>query len=757
MGRHGRSKWFAARAAQPGAETTTEPPVGQRPLDRGAFEWDSLGPFNIGGRSTSLAVDPRNSKRVILGTAGGGVWETRDSGKHWTYIWDDQTETLNIGSVAFDPRNSDILYAGTGEANLSGDSYPGTGLYRREGQGAWKKIGQAGGATPEVPKRIGAIAADPFSTRGHIFVGSATTMDGELSGLYEGREDESGGWTWTFVTGFAFGDALPPPGQPPLPISPPYQCHSVLFHPKKKGTLFVTVNLRGWRSGIWRRKASGEWEHLTRGLPPPDSFGRTSLAISAAQPELMWAYAAHRRGSFLGVFISVDSGGNWCSMGGDHFRDERQFEYTNCIAVHPDNADFAICGSVDLHRTQDGGLNWELVTEWNLPEEDPHYTHADHHALAVTQEGWVYDANDGGMAFSRNFGFTWEPRQTGLVTTMFYDVDVSPANADGIAGGAQDNGTLIHDAGEPKGQFLAVRGGDGGWTVYNPDDEKGNRIWGSSQNVDIGVADADADWSDATPDGLTSEEQDATWLSFIAMDTSEGRLDPRPVFLGTTRIWRTRNDGGHWDPVSHHLDGSPVTAIEIADMNPRYIFAGTQDGGVFRSMDGGNSWSEDVAGIELPRGLITRIESHPDNHNHLLLTMGSTKRLGEAEAMRLRELKEFQSHVYLSTDAGRSWRNADPQRLLPDVPHGCVTFETVEPYRAFVATDMGVFRGIWSAENQGYSWAPVIGNLPNSMVTDIVYHAKSHTLTAATYGRGIWRLALEPPARRKAKKKVARK
>ena len=746
MSRAGRSQWFASRSSQPGKEADSESLSRQRPRKRGAYRWDSLGPFNIGGRSTSLAVDPHDPKRVILGTAGGGVWETKDCGLHWQSIWDDQSDTLNIGSVALDPRDPQIVYAGTGEANLTLDSYPGMGLYRRNKSRKWENIGSTSGSPPDLPKRIGAIAVDPSSQRGHIYVGSATTVEGEMGGLYEGHEGEDGTWKWNCVSGFAFGDDATSPDSP-LPPSPPYRCHCVLFHPSQEGVVFTTVNLRGWRSGIWRRRGGGNWEQLTNGLPPAAGFGRTSLAISASTPSTwIWAYAGHRRDPVLGVFFSRDNGDTWSSVGSDHFVNETTSDYVNCIAVHPKDPLSVICGGVDLHRTDDA-KSWDQVSEWDSPEDDPHFAHADHHALAVTKDGWVYDANDGGMAFSKDFGRTWETRQDGLVTTMFYDIDVAGRSAGHISGGAQDNGTLVHKAGRAKGQFKRERGADGGWTVFNPDDKTGDRLWGSSQHVNI-FKRADGVWSDVTPDDVTDDEHSDTWMTFIAMDTSPGRADPRPVFLGTNRIWKTRDDGDSWSAVSPELDGSAVTAIEVADADSRHVLAGTEDGGIFRSTDGGNTWSENFAGIDLPKGLISRIEAHPADHRRLLLTIGATKPLGVAEAARLLELKTFQSHVCLSTDGGRTWINGDPGRNLPDVPHNCVTFEAEEPHRAFVANDLGVFAGHWNVSSAAYTWAPLIGNLPNTMATDLVYHAKTRTLTAATYGRGIFRLTLKKAARK---------
>ncbi|MBY0506706.1 MAG: hypothetical protein K2X03_22495 [Bryobacteraceae bacterium] len=725
MSKAGRSQWFSDRSAQPGHEADVSALVGARAAGNPAIRWESLGPFNVGGRATSLVVDPREPRRVWLGSAAGGVWVSSDSGKTWESVWDDDL-VQNIGALALDPRAPHSLFVGTGEANLTLDSYPGTGLYQSAG-GGWALIGgtQRADTGDPLPSRIGAIAIDHVSPRGHILLGSASTVRSEPAGLYEGHELADGSWEWKAISGFVFGGD--PQSQVPVRASVPYRCHSVLFHPERSEAI-VSVNLRGWRSGLWRC-CDGEWQQLTKGLPPSEAFGRVSLARAPSDPDVLWAYAGHRREGMLGVFFSRNGGDTWHATGEDYFAQQRSTHYNNCIAVHPQHPDQVICGGQDLHRSTDGGQTWEQITEFNLPPHDPHYAHADHHALAITPDGWVYDANDSGLAFSENFGASWQTREAGLVTTMFYDLDVAPTHAEVISGGAQDNGTLVHNLNTPKGLFSRVLSGDGGWTVFNPDDA--SHLWGSSQHINIAVAN-NGRFRDATPDGLDEEETGEVWMSYLAMDTSAGRAQPRPVLLGTTRIWKTIDNGVSWKPASPVLDGSTVTAIEIADANPRFVYAGTQRGGVFRSVDGGNYWSENLAGVDLPYRLITRMESHPQNHRHVLLTIAATP-----PAQKGAERRAY-GHVFLSLDAGLTWRNANPDLRLPNVPHTSLAFETVAPFRAFVGTDIGVFAGRWDGAK--YAWENVSGTLPNVIVTDLVYHRGAQALFAATYGRGIYRL-----------------
>jgi photosystem II stability/assembly factor-like uncharacterized protein len=191
------------------------------------------------------------------------------------------------------------------------------------------------------------------------------------------------------------------------------------------------------------------------------------------------------------------------------------------------------------------------------------------------------------------------------------------------------------------------------------------------------------------------------------------------------------------------LDGTAITAIEIPAAAPGQVWAGTKRGGIFRSLDGGETWSGDLSGPEIPSRTITRIESHPRSASRLVTTVGGTgmaaraiprKRThhATAEASALENI----AHVFLSEDGGLAWRAIDTPEM-PDVAYHAAVFETHEPYRLFVGNDAGV----WMTEDFA-SWIDVSTTLPNAIISDLVYHHRDCCLTAATYGRGIWRLFL---------------
>lgn len=702
-----RADWFGARAAWPFREPSASLLLraqGQRRAMEphpNAENWEFVGPNNVGGRMTCAVCDPVNPETVWAGAAGGGVWRSDDGGRHWRALWHQQ-ETLNVGALAIDPSDPATIYCGTGEANLSSDSYPGVGLYRSRdgGNKDWQLIAAAEvNGIPNIPTRIGAIAIDPFDSN-RLFIGGVTHsyFDG-VDGLLV---SEDAGVQWKRVN---------------FPDVNRYRCHAVLFHPTVKGTIFAAIDMRGSRSGVWKSVDGGQhWERMANGLSYPDLIDRISLAIAPSDPQILYALAANRYKRVLGIFKTTNGGDKWTDIAGDHFHREGQMSYGNTIAVHPTNPNHVICGGVDLHLTIDGGQHWRRATIWNERIGAKNYAHADHHCLLMpaSKPGLIYDMNDGGVDVSEDGGWTWTNRSHGLGVTMFYDVDVAPANGRMFGGGTQDNGTVITFDGQPDG-FREITGGDGGWMVFDPSDK--NHYYTTSQHMWIYRFRQDFDEysQDVSPD-VSSSESSRVWMAILDMDPN----DSRTIFVGGLAVWRTKNDGSHWDDVSGYLDGSAISAIEIAQANSEYVYAGTEYGGIFRSTDGGSVWTGDLAGA-LPGYTVTRLLTDPTNPEILYATLANNGI----------------SHLFCSYDAGDSWVDVDRENL-PDASHNAIAIPKAYPSTLYVASDAGVC----VSNDAGKTWKDLSGNLPTSPVKDLVYHDVDGTLTVATYGRGLWRLKI---------------
>jgi photosystem II stability/assembly factor-like uncharacterized protein len=650
---------------------------------------------------TSVVCHPENPDCIWAGAAAGGVWQSNDGGLTWRSVWSKQ-ESLNIGSLAIDPGNPAVIYCGTGEANLSADSYGGVGIYKTADGGAtWKLLASA--SDLGIPTRIGVVAIDPFDS-GHLLIAGvgadeSSPRPDDFGGMFVSRD---GGTSWrreTFIS------------------TKNYWCHAIVFHPTRQGVIFATFTEQGTKNGIWFSEDGGEhWRQLSKGLPASENFGRTSLAISPSDPNVIYAFAQNtlsgRSDLLLGVFRSADGGQAWREIGGRHFRTEGQISYGNTIAVHPKRPNHVLCGGVDLHLTTNGGKTWTKVTRWDSERGRPHYAHADHHHLVMplAAPGRVYDPNDGGLDVSEDGGLTWSNRSKGLAVTMYYDMDVSQSDGRHFGGGAQDNGTLVTTDGR-KDDHFEMLGGDGGWMVYDPADA--THLYASYYNMGI------QRWCngrsrDVSPPA-SKGEADSVWMVYITMDPK----DPNTVFTGSTRVWRTKNDGKKWRALSSILDGSPISAIEIAPADSKRVYVGTENGGFFRSMDGGETWSANLASATLPGHTITRIDS--------------TAKLG-ADFLFVTIANFGHSHVFCSRDGGKTWEDVDKGQL-PDVPHHAVVIRPGKPKTVYVGNDAGVF----VSHDSGNTWMNMTRNLPNVMVVDLVLQEKDGTLSAATYGRSLWR------------------
>ena len=710
-GRHKRRvAWFGARVTWPLREAPLERLLAERKRVRQALPpaapaasttWQLAGPTNIGGRCTALACDPANADRIWIGAAGGGVWASTDAGRTWTFKWR-ASGPLQIGALALDPSNATTLYCGTGEANLSADSYPGDGLYRSTDGGAtWSAW--ATSAKTGVPGRIGTIAVDPFDAK-HVLVGGVgydrLSPHGDLGGLFSTRD---GGTTWTRETFVSTGN---------------YWCHRVVFDPAKAGRIFATFTVQGMASGIYRSTDGGQsWKQVKTGLPSPDRIGRTALAIAPSNPRVIFAIsadAADQDDGVLGVFKSTNGGDSWVNVAGSHFSGEGQMSYGNAIAIHPSDPNQVICGGVDLHRTTNGGKTWSVASHWDADRGTPTYAHADHHVVMMpaATPGRVYSANDGGLDVSEDAGRTWGNRSRGLAVTMYYDLDVAQSDVRVFGGGAQDNGTLITTTGASDDAFELL-GGDGGWMVVDPKDA--GHIVASYQFG--GMYRFRNGGSRKISPPFKPAENGGIWMVYITIDPNNSDT----LYTGNQRVYRTRNDGLSWDALSDVLDGSPISAIEVAPANSNNVYVGTENGGFFRSLDGGKTWTANLGGGTLPGVTITRIETAPGNARDVVVTVAN---FGNR-------------HVFRSTDAGASWTDIDGGRL-PDVPHHALLLRPDKPAELWVCNDAGVF----VTDDGGTTWRNGTGNLPPVMVVDLVFHTQSRTLFAATYGRSIWRLQL---------------
>lgn len=753
--------------------------------------WAEVGPFNSGGRLTSMAVHPHQPDLVFAGSAGGGVWRSEDAGLNWVQAWGNHMPTQIIGSLTISPEEPDALYCGTGEANLSADHYPGLGLFVSRDKGETWQIVRGSGPQPErfftdthafvgnsdpgnrptgtifsvgLPRRIGAIAVLRVNgqEKSLIFAGGLSHDERDVAGLFvnkrgflwqaaadENRRSQTGVGNTHFISHLN------------------YFCHSVVVHRGSTGTVvYAAVEARGKQSGIWMSLDNGQsWEHANMAGVSGERFGRISMAV-CPKDGVVWALAGQQgTQAFLGVFRSKNQGKSWKQFHLSALERDGQLSYTNCIAVHPENSAIAIAGSLNLHRTTNGGKTWKRISDWEQQEGEL-FVHEDQHAIHIGADNRVYSANDGGFSYSKDLGSHWEQRNKGLAVSMFYGLDVAPFDERRISGGCQDIGVwfqgpldeddLRQDVAEL--EFRQIATGDGGWTCYDPHN-RDNPFY-SLTRLRVFRYIGDREWDEVATE-IPDSDRRLSAQTVITM--TYGRSSGNPgVYMGSFRLWESLNHGKAWHALSNVFDGSSITAIEVPVKNGNVIYVGTANGGFFR----GNrvrkgsrkwNWSRNLAGPISPGRTITRIATNPQDAKHVLYSIGAVAELEQttnfsaersvlsrsAAIQRIvgNEAKEHGGivesvafdHVYESRDGADTWDHTGGE--LPNVPHNAVLMDASGEL-LFAAHDMGVsvrYRGKWHQMNR---------NLPLLRITDLSRHDHSEQLFLSTYGRGIWKISL---------------
>jgi photosystem II stability/assembly factor-like uncharacterized protein len=350
-------------------------------------QWKSIGPSNVGGRITSLALHPTNAKVIYAGAATGGVWKSTDGGVTWTNVFNG---SASIGSLILSPANPEVVYVGTGEGNPGGIAiYPGNGIWRSTNGGqSWTNLGltntgQIGKLAihPSSPNRIFAAALGRYRSR---------TQD---RGVY--RSVDSGA-TWQRV--LFLNDTT---GACEVLIDPSNQnrIYAALWNRYRPITYSI---IGGVNSGLWISTDGGDnWTQATNGFPSNSAtLGRVSLAIAPSQPSTIYALASDGIG-VRGVYKSTDSGNSWTQvMVGTPFSGEGQVWYNNFIAVHPTNPNTLFAGMTGMYKSTDGGATWVSAGST---------MHVDHHAILFDPNtpANIIVGNDGGVFLSTNTGSLW--------------------------------------------------------------------------------------------------------------------------------------------------------------------------------------------------------------------------------------------------------------------------------------------------------------------------------------------------------------
>lgn len=670
--------------------------------------WQPAGPYNIGGRITDIAIHPASPATMYIGAASGGIFKTTDNGSSWENVFTD-APVISIGALAIDGQNSQVLYAGTGEANASSYSFIGNGIYKTYNGGlSWEHIGL------EQSAYIGRILVDHTNSQ-RIFAAACGTLftPNDQRGIYRSAD---GGESWEqvlFVSDSTAGvDIVQHPNNPSILYAAMWERMRGLTYRRSHGTT----------SGIYKSTDGGDsWTLLGNGLPPGDQKGRIGLAIAQNNSEIIYAFIDRRVGNTFTatIFKTTDGGLNWQQTNDATLQDmSSNFGwYFGQIRVDPQNDNRIWVLGVDLYRSDNGGSSYtHLAGYFNIND-----IYVDHHAMFIhPASGVIIHGNDGGLYTSNNYGDSWS-KINNLPLTQFYAIEVDYLNPQRIYGGTQDNNTIRTPSGALN-DWQRILGGDGFYTLV--DYTNSNTIYAEYQWGNLFRSDNGGNNFNYIADAWSGDR--TNWSSPYVMHPT----NPQTLYFGTYRIWKTTNKGNSWAPVSgdltHNLSQSgfsTITTIAISGLNPQMLLAGSDDGRVHITTSGGSVWSNISDG--LPVRWITRVAFDPFDANTIYATVSGFR------------WDESHPHVFRSVDLGQNWESISGN--LPELPVNVIVADPGLQHRLFVGTDAGVFY----TNNAGQQWYSLSQGIPNVPITDLKIHDPTRTLVAGTYGCSAYRLDLD--------------
>ena len=571
-----------------------------------APSWQPLGPVSVlaggsqvwSGRVNSIAIDPSNPKRIFIGAAQGGVWRTTDGGATWTPLTDSKC-SLAMGSVTIDPGDSNTIYAGTGELNNSADSYYGCGVLKSvDGGDHWDQLGIGTFvSTTSASARISKVVVDRSNSKSVLVAAS--------NGLWRSTD---GGSSWSLVIqnpvtggGGVVSDVVQDVTNP------------LVFYAAQGAS--GGANSNAPTNGVYKSTDGGAtWTRAT--TFPITNVGRINLAVASNGA----IYAAVQNsasggstfGNLLGIYISSDGGTTWIPRNPSNGATmcNAQCWYSMQIAVDPTNPLTVYFGGLSLYKSIDGGTTF---TDIGLQ------IHVDQHAFAFGSSATtLYAGNDGGVFTSPDGGATWTSLNATLAISQFYGgISVSPTSSTTILGGTQDNGTLEWNGTAP---WPAVIGGDGGYTAL--DQVTGATAFGETQWT-AGSGFSGPRRRDANGSGFIlrvtgiNAADNAAFIPPMVIDPAR----PRVLFFGTRNLYRTANSGDLWTAIGSGLvtSNGVINAIGVAVSDSMTVYVGSTDARVAYTHDLGATWTSATG---LPTAAITDIAVDSRDARTAIVTFG---------------------------------------------------------------------------------------------------------------------------------------
>jgi photosystem II stability/assembly factor-like uncharacterized protein len=773
-GAHDGQSWFVlqrgyptGRIPSPGAleraSRAIGPPRGVRPqLNLPGNRWVPLGPNSIfvqplpyHGRVTAIAAHPSDANTLYVGGDSGGIWKTTNGGTTWTPLTD-AIPVPAIASLAIDPRNPSLLYATTIHR-----TYPIRLLRSTDAGATWtvSPILTDQGELSPAPCSVNVYKACIPPSSGRIVIDPSRAGSPDSSTVYFTgsshlfRSDDSGR---TFRTVFSlpvdldFTGAAAPTRNPEAEflrdaaVDParPERLYAAVAQPRCLNPDCTSAEsaIRMYRSvdggASWIRQdvsALGPYSLVNTRYADPGAVyvPRVRLVVAPSNPDVVVMAFRDEQIGRPRVYRTANAGEQWAEISPP----QNSQTWPLALAISPSDANTIYVGSSGVRRTTDGGQTWTAMGG----------THVDQTALAFNANGTLISGNDGGI-YVNTTGTGFAAMHGTLQITEFYSVSAHPSNGLLIAGGTQDNGTVIFQGNLG---WSLITGGDGGDTVFDPNPQ--NRIlYAEVEWFFAGTNNVFQFFRCQTGGCLTrstgiNRSVAGPFIPRMAMDPSNAST----IWLTAEHLFRTDTRGDNWttaspsvgnnlrcwqDPSAGRVcaEARYFTAVAVAPTSSQIVYAGALNGDVWMTTDRGGSWRS-IAGTDagpLPVRAVNDIVVDPQSPQVAYVSYSGFDETGSGRG-----------HVFRTTNGGQSWQ--DISGNLPDVPVNSLLIDpdSTGPGAArvlFAGTDIGVFRVTLDGTA---NWTPFGVGLPPVVVNRLAYNATTRQLLAATYGRGLWAIS----------------
>lgn len=689
----------------------------------------SIGPAGMSGRITAIDVVNSNQDIWYVGSASGGVWKTTNAGASWTPVFDDQP-TLNIGSIAIEQSNPSVVWVGTGEGNPRNSLNLGDGIFKSMDAGkTWKRMGL------EKTHNIHRILIDP--TNPDVVyaaaIGNPYAAHPER-GVYKTTD---GGETWNLVlhTNDTSGCAelVMDPSNPNKLIANMWQHRRTPWSFKSGGPgsgLYITVD--GGKN--WKKLGKSD------GLPAGD-YGRIGVAFSQSMPSRVYAMVEATKN---GLYKSDDGGFNWELVTNDPAIVTNRPFYFQDIRVDTKNENrlYSIHDVVEV--SEDGGKTFRTLLPYGG-------IHPDHHAwwISPTDPNFILDGNDGGMGITRDRGRSWNFNEN-LPVGQFYHINVDNSIPYNVMGGLQDNGSWIGPAytwtnGGIRNYYWNNVGGGDGFDVM-PDLDNPDWVFSMSQqgNLQRYNYKTGERWFIKPPDLDTTKKLRFNWNAGIAQDP----FDNSTIYFGSQFLHKSTDKGASWQIISPDLTTNDPVKIDQSN-----------NGGLTLDITGAENYCTILAIDPSAKNRNVIWVGTDDGNVQLTRDGGKTwtnfrgkipgmpvgawvpqvraSRYNEGEAFIVANdyrRGDFKPYIFRTTDFGKTWTNMLVNKNI-DGYALCVLQDPVEPNLIFVGSE----HGLWVSFDNGNSFQHWKNDdFPAVSTFDLAEQEREGDLVIATFGRAVW-------------------